>query len=84
LIAQIFCLMKILPFLVIFLLVAVHNGTIGLIGLIDWRDLMVAFPNSPLLMYRWTRRKNRKQRFEDTIGFWHLTCFHLFHFIIAC
>ena len=28
------------------------------IGLFDWRDLMVALPNLPLLMYRWARRKN--------------------------
>ena len=30
------------------------------IGLFDWRDLMVALPNLPLLMYRWARRENRK------------------------
>jgi radical SAM superfamily enzyme YgiQ (UPF0313 family) len=32
------------------------------IGLFGWRDLMVAFPNLPLLMYRWTRAKIRKKR----------------------
>ena len=32
----------------------------GRIGLFDWRDLMVALPNLPLLMYRWARRENRK------------------------
>ncbi len=33
----------------------------GRIGLVGWRDLMVAFPNLPLLMYRWARRKSRKK-----------------------
>jgi magnesium-protoporphyrin IX monomethyl ester (oxidative) cyclase len=33
----------------------------GRIGLVGWRDLMVAFPNLPLLMYRWARRKKRKK-----------------------
>jgi len=33
----------------------------GRIGLFNWQDLMVAFPNFPLLMYRWTSRKNRKK-----------------------
>jgi anaerobic magnesium-protoporphyrin IX monomethyl ester cyclase len=32
----------------------------GRIGLFGWSDLMVALPNLPLLMYRWARRKNRK------------------------
>jgi anaerobic magnesium-protoporphyrin IX monomethyl ester cyclase len=32
----------------------------GRIGLFDGRDLMVAIPNLPLLMYRWARRKSRK------------------------
>jgi anaerobic magnesium-protoporphyrin IX monomethyl ester cyclase len=36
-------------------------GKAGRIGLFDWRDLMVALPNLPLLMYRWARRKNRKK-----------------------
>ena len=31
------------------------------IGLVGWRDLMVAFPHLPLLMYRWARRKSRKK-----------------------
>jgi anaerobic magnesium-protoporphyrin IX monomethyl ester cyclase len=34
---------------------------VGRIGLFDWRDLMVAFPNLPLLMYRWARQKSRKK-----------------------
>ncbi|MHC4463462.1 MAG: B12-binding domain-containing radical SAM protein [Planctomycetota bacterium] len=33
----------------------------GRIGLIGWRDLTVALPNLPLLMYRWSRRKSRKK-----------------------
>jgi radical SAM superfamily enzyme YgiQ (UPF0313 family) len=33
----------------------------GRIGLVGWRDLTVALPNLPLLMYRWARRKNRKE-----------------------
>jgi radical SAM superfamily enzyme YgiQ (UPF0313 family) len=32
------------------------------IGLVGWRDLMVAFPNLPLLMYRLARRKSRKKK----------------------
>ncbi|MHC4581022.1 MAG: B12-binding domain-containing radical SAM protein [Planctomycetota bacterium] len=31
------------------------------IGLISWRDLMVALPNLPLLMYKWSRRRGRKK-----------------------
>jgi magnesium-protoporphyrin IX monomethyl ester (oxidative) cyclase len=33
----------------------------GRIGLVGWRDLMVALPNLPLLTYRWARRKSRKK-----------------------
>jgi radical SAM superfamily enzyme YgiQ (UPF0313 family) len=33
----------------------------GRIGLVGWRDLMVAFPNLPLLLYRLARRKSRKK-----------------------
>jgi magnesium-protoporphyrin IX monomethyl ester (oxidative) cyclase len=33
----------------------------GRIGLVGWRDSMVAFPNLPLLMYRWAKRKSRKK-----------------------
>lgn len=33
----------------------------GRIGLFDWRDLMTAFPNLPLLMYRWAWRRRRKK-----------------------
>jgi radical SAM superfamily enzyme YgiQ (UPF0313 family) len=36
------------------------------LGLFDWRDLMVAFPNLPLLIYRWTRRKSRKKNHTPT------------------
>jgi magnesium-protoporphyrin IX monomethyl ester (oxidative) cyclase len=32
------------------------------IGLVGWRDLTVALPRLPLLMYRWARRKSRKKR----------------------
>ncbi|MHC4171257.1 MAG: hypothetical protein ACYSWQ_30340 [Planctomycetota bacterium] len=31
------------------------------IELVGWRDLMVALPNLPLLMYKWTSRKSRKK-----------------------
>jgi anaerobic magnesium-protoporphyrin IX monomethyl ester cyclase len=31
------------------------------VGLIGWRDLMVAVPNLPLLLYRWARRGSRKK-----------------------
>lgn len=33
----------------------------GRIGLVGWRDLMCAFPNLPLLVYRWARQKSRKK-----------------------
>ena len=33
----------------------------GRLGFVGWRDLMVFFPNLPLLMYRWARRKSRKK-----------------------
>jgi radical SAM superfamily enzyme YgiQ (UPF0313 family) len=32
------------------------------IGLLGWRDLRVALPNLPLLMYRWSRRKSQKKK----------------------
>jgi radical SAM superfamily enzyme YgiQ (UPF0313 family) len=32
------------------------------IGLFSWRDLSVAFPNLPLLMYRLARRKRKKKK----------------------
>jgi radical SAM superfamily enzyme YgiQ (UPF0313 family) len=41
-------------------------GKAGRIGLFDWRDLMIAFPNLPLLMYRWARRKNKKKNHTST------------------
>jgi anaerobic magnesium-protoporphyrin IX monomethyl ester cyclase len=35
---------------------------VGRLGLFSWRDLMVAFPNLPLLMYRLARRRRRRRR----------------------